>query len=171
MRSYITSFMLVATLGLVSCGGGNDVASSGASAVSAAAPVTTTAATAPATTTPTTEAKVNGQVDERTGVAPLAAAMTVGGSVNYYTQNFGGNSYGAFLVNSSFPCAFGSTPNQAIVSCLNSSANQFATYILNGATYYSQNFGGNSYGVFPINGYYPCGYGSTPNQAMVSCLN
>ena len=171
MRRYITSFMLVATLGLVSCGGGNDVASSGASAVSAAAPVTTTAATAPATTTPTTEAKVNGQVDERTGVAPLAAAMTVGGSVNYYTQNFGGNSYGAFLVNSSFPCAFGSTPNQAIVSCLNSSANQFATYILNGATYYSQNFGGNSYGVFPINGYYPCGYGSTPNQAMVSCLN
>jgi len=171
MRSYITSFMLVATLGLVSCGGGNDVASSGASAVSAVAPVTTTAATAPATTTPTTEAKVNGQVDERTGVAPLAAAMTVGGSVNYYTQNFGGNSYGAFLVNSSFPCAFGSTPNQAMVSCLNSSANQFATYILNGATYYSQNFGGNSYGVFPINGYYPCGYGSTPNQAMVSCLN
>jgi hypothetical protein len=163
--------MLVATLGLVSCGGGNDVASSGASAVSAVAPVTTTAATAPATTTPTTEAKVNGQVDERTGVAPLAAAMTVGGSVNYYTQNFGGNSYGAFLVNSSFPCAFGSTPNQAMVSCLNSSANQFATYILNGATYYSQNFGGNSYGVFPINGYYPCGYGSTPNQAMVSCLN
>ena len=171
MRTYITSLMLVVTLGLASCGGGNDVASSGASAVSAAAPVTTTAATAPATTTPTTEAKVNGQVDERTGVAPLAAAMTVGGSVNYYTQNFGGNSYGAFLVNSSFPCAFGSTPNQAMVSCLNSSANQFATYILNGATYYSQNFGGNSYGVFPINGYYPCGYGSTPNQAMVSCLN
>jgi hypothetical protein len=163
MRIYLTALMLLVTLGLVSCGGGNDVASSGASAVSAAASTTTA--------TPTTEAKVNGQVDERTGVAPLAAAMTVGGSVNYYTQNFGGNSYGAFLVNSSFPCAFGSTPNQAIVSCLNSSANQFATYILNGATYYSQNFGGNSYGVFPINGYYPCGYGSTPNQAMVSCLN
>ena len=30
MRTYITAFMLVATLGLVSCGGGNDVASSGA---------------------------------------------------------------------------------------------------------------------------------------------
>ena len=171
MRTYITAFMLVATLGLVSCGGGNDVASSGASAVSAAAPVTTTAATAPATTTPTTEAKVNGQVDERTGVAPLAAAMTVGGSVNYYTQNFGGNSYGAFLVNSSYPCAFASNSNEAIASCLKSSVNQFAFYNLNGATYYSQNFGGNTYGVFPKTGYYPCGYGSTPNQAMVSCLN
>ena len=146
----------------MSCGGGNDVASSGATAVSAAAPTTTTV---------TPEPKVNGQVDERTGVAPVAAQMTVGGSVNYYTQNFGGNSYGAFLVNSSFPCAFGSTPNQAIVSCLISSVNQFAFYNLNGATYYSQNFGGNSYGVFPINGSYPCGYGSTPNQAMVSCLN
>ncbi len=67
MRTYITSLMLVVTLGLVSCGGGNDVASSGASAVSAAAP---------ATTTPITEAKVNGQVDERTGVAPVVAAMT-----------------------------------------------------------------------------------------------
>jgi len=158
----------------MSCGGGNDVASSGATAVSAAATSTPTPSTTAVTATPTptnAEPKVNGQIDERTGVAPLAAAMTVGGSVNYYTQNFGGNSYGAFLVNSSFPCAFGSTPNQAIVSCLNSSANQFATYILNGATYYSQNFGGNSYGVFPINSYYPCGYGSTPNQAMVSCLN
>ncbi len=66
MRTYITSLMLVVTLGLVSCGGGNDVASSGASAVSAAAP-----------STPTTSApKVNGQVDERTGVAPVVAAMT-----------------------------------------------------------------------------------------------
>jgi len=63
------------TLGLVSCGGGNDVASSGASAVSAAAPVTTTAS-APSTTT-ATEPKVNGQVDERTGVAPVAAQMTI----------------------------------------------------------------------------------------------
>ena len=77
MRSYITALMLLATLGLVSCGGGNDVASSSASAVSAAAPVTTTTATAPSTpATTATEPKVNGQVDERTGVAPVVAAMT-----------------------------------------------------------------------------------------------
>ena len=169
MRTYITTLLLATTLILASCGGGNDVVSSGATAVSAAAPVTTNDATTTASTP--TEPKINGQVDERTGVAPVAAQMTIGGSVNYYTQNFGGNSYGAFLVNSSFPCAFGSTPNQAIVSCLISSVNQFAFYNLNGATYYSQNFGGNSYGVFPINGYYACGFGSTPNQAMVSCLN
>ena len=169
MRTYITTLLLATTLILASCGGGNDVGSSGATAVSAAAPVTTNDATTTASTP--TEPKINGQVDERTGVAPVAAQMTMGGSVNYSTQNFGGNSYGAFLVNSSFPCAFGSTPNQAIVSCLISSVNQFAFYNLNGATYYSQNFGGNSYGVFPINGYYACGFGSTPNQAMVSCLN
>ena len=61
---------------LVSCGGGNDVASSVASAVSAAAPVTTS------TTTPTTtEPKVNGQIDERTGVAPVAAQMTIAQTV------------------------------------------------------------------------------------------
>jgi hypothetical protein len=63
MHTYLTALMLVATLGLVSCGGGNDVASSGTSAVSAAA-------------TTTTEPKVNGQVDERTGVAPVVAALT-----------------------------------------------------------------------------------------------
>ena len=68
MRTYITTLMLVATLGLASCGGGNDVASSGASAVSAAAPTTTTVGT---------EAKVNGQIDERTGVAPVVAQLTV----------------------------------------------------------------------------------------------
>ena len=67
MRIYITAFMLAITLALASCGGGNDVASSGATAVSAAAPTTTTVGT---------EAKVNGQVDERTGVAPVVAAMT-----------------------------------------------------------------------------------------------
>ena len=73
MRTCITAFMLVVTLGLVSCGGGNDVASSGASAVSAAASATTS------TTTPTTtEPKVNGQIDERTGVAPVAAQATLG---------------------------------------------------------------------------------------------
>jgi hypothetical protein len=52
------------SLALVSCGGGNDVASTGASAVSAAA-------------TTTTEPKVNGQVDERTGVAPVVAQATL----------------------------------------------------------------------------------------------
>ena len=124
MRTYITTLLLATTLILASCGGGNDVGSSGATAVSAAAPVTTNDATTTASTP--TEPKINGQVDERTGVAPVAAQMTMGGSVNYYTQNFGGNSYGAFLVNSSFPCAFGSTPNQAIVSCLISSVNQFS---------------------------------------------
>jgi hypothetical protein len=70
MRTCITAFMLVATFGLVSCGGGNDVASSGATAVSAAAPT-------PASTTTASEPKVNGQIDERTGVAPVVAQLTV----------------------------------------------------------------------------------------------
>ena len=61
----------LASLALVSCGGGNDVASSGATAVSAAAP------TPASTTTATTEPKVNGQIDERTGVAPVVAQLTV----------------------------------------------------------------------------------------------
>ena len=82
MRSYLIS--LLASLALVACGGGNDVASSGASAVSAAAPATTPSTT-PAT--PTTEPKVNGQIDERTGVAPVGAAMTIGGSC-YYGRAF-----------------------------------------------------------------------------------
>ncbi len=84
MRTYITALMLAATLALVSCGGGNDVASSGASAVSAAAPATTT-----------TEAKVNGQVDERTGVTPVVAQITPwsptanGGCGNSSTYGYG----------------------------------------------------------------------------------
>ena len=73
MRTYITALILAATLALVSCGGGNDVASSGASAVSAAAP-----------STPTTEAKVNGQIDERTGVAPVVARMDIAKSCSNY---------------------------------------------------------------------------------------
>ena len=83
MRTYITAFMLVVTLGLVSCGGGNDVASSGASAVSAAAPASNASpASAPSTpaTTPT-EPKINGQIDERTGVAPVVAQMTIAQTV------------------------------------------------------------------------------------------
>ena len=99
MRTYITTLLVATTLILASCGGGNDVASSRATAVSAAvsaaAPVTTTAASAPATTTPTTEAKVNGQVDERTGVAPVVAEFTTwsptakGGCAN--STNLGGS--------------------------------------------------------------------------------
>jgi len=74
MRTYLITLFFA--LALVACGGGNDVASSGASAVSAAAPVTTS------TTTPTTtEPKVNGQIDERTGVAPVAAQMTIAQTV------------------------------------------------------------------------------------------
>jgi|APCry1669189241_1035207.scaffolds.fasta_scaffold39339_2 hypothetical protein len=99
MRTYITTLLLATTLILASCGGGNDVASSGASAVSAAASATTTTATAsaPSTTTAattTTEPKVNGQVDERTGVAPVVAQATIwtpysnGGCLN--NQTFGG---------------------------------------------------------------------------------
>ena len=99
MRTYITAFMLVVTLGLVSCGGGNDVASSGASAVSAATNATTpdvitnTTAMTPTVSTPT-KPKINGQIDERTGVAPVAAQLTVwtvysnGGCGN--SSSFGG---------------------------------------------------------------------------------
>ncbi len=65
MRTYLTS--LLAVLALVACGGGNDVASSGATALSAAASTSSTA------TAPTTEPKLNGQIDERTGVAPSLA--------------------------------------------------------------------------------------------------
>ena len=84
MRTYLIS--LLAALALVACGGGNDFASSGASAVSAAAPVTSTTATEP---------KVNGQIDERTGVAPVAAQATIwtpysnGGCAN--SGSFGGS--------------------------------------------------------------------------------
>ena len=68
----------LAALALVACGGGNDVASSGASAVSAAVAPTPDANTAatPRTTpesTPIAKPKINGQIDERTGVAPMVA--------------------------------------------------------------------------------------------------
>ena len=85
MRTYITTLLLATTLILASCGGGNDVASSGATAVSAAAPVTTTTASPTPTTTPT-EAKLNGQVDERTGVAPVVAQMTVASWCSTYSN-------------------------------------------------------------------------------------
>ena len=67
----------LATLGLASCGGSNDIAASGTSAVSAAASTSTT--------TPT-EAKLNGQVDERTGVAPVVAQMTVASWCSTYSN-------------------------------------------------------------------------------------
>jgi len=69
----------LASLALVSCGGGNDVASSGATALSAAAPVTTNDASTTALTP--TEPKINGQIDERTGVALVGAKMTVAPTV------------------------------------------------------------------------------------------
>ena len=79
-------------LGLVSCGGGNDLASSVASAVSAAAPTSAAApsTTATAASAPATAPKINGQIDERTGVAPVAA-MTIWSPANcltsYYSLN------------------------------------------------------------------------------------
>jgi len=95
MRTYLTILMLVTTLVLTSCGGGNDVASTGATAVSAAA----SASNASPTSTPSTaatEPKVNGQVDERTGVAPVVAQATIwtvysnGGCINSSAWNAGG---------------------------------------------------------------------------------
>ena len=82
------------SLALVSCGGGNDVASSGASAVSAAAPTTTTVGT---------EAKVNGQIDERTGVAPVVAAMTSAQTVVACTASATYGGTGALLTATTAP--------------------------------------------------------------------
>ena len=114
-RKLLVLLFSLTSLALTSCGGGNDVASSGATAVSAASSPSTTTATAP--TTPTTEPKVNGQIDERTGVAPVAAQMTVAswcstysnsalGSINWnvcgcgQSSSFGGS--GSALNNSQF---------------------------------------------------------------------
>jgi hypothetical protein len=79
MRTYLTSLAFAVIFGLVSCGGGNDVASSGATAVSTMASATATATTATESTTAVaspnaiTQPKLNGQIDERTGVAPVIA--------------------------------------------------------------------------------------------------
>jgi len=79
MRTYLTSLAFAVIFGLVSCGGGNDVASSGATAVSAVASATATATTATESTTAVaspnaiTQPKLDGQIDERTGVAPVIA--------------------------------------------------------------------------------------------------
>ena len=84
----------LATLGLASCGGSNDIAASGTSAVSAAASTSTT--------TPT-EAKLNGQVDERTGVAPVVAAMTIAQTVVACTASATYGGTGALLTATTAP--------------------------------------------------------------------
>ena len=79
MRTSLTSLAFAVIFGLVSCGGGNDMASSGATAVSSVASATATATTATESTTAVaspnaiTQPKLNGQIDERTGVAPVIA--------------------------------------------------------------------------------------------------
>jgi len=167
--------MLVATLGLVSCGGGNDVASSGASAVSAAAPASyASPASAPATAA--TEPKANGQVDERTGVAPVVAKMTISGSVNYYTVpstsgNYYDGFYGAGGAQGGTLCAQAVSVKGAIVQCL-TRPEQFANYTINGVDYYTQfdasikQYTGwlTSYKMF-------CGgHGDSPNAAIQGCF-
>jgi hypothetical protein len=130
MRIYITAFILVITLGLSSCGGSNDVASSGASAVSAATSATTpdvtpnTTATTPAVSTPT-KPKINGQIDERTGVASVGAKMTIGtrlklGSGSGFCPAGSGNTSG----NTCAECSYGA-PDCG--SCFISTSNQFIT--------------------------------------------
>ena len=94
MRSYITTLLLATTLILASCGGGNDVASSGATAASAAASTSTT--------TPT-EAKLNGQIDERTGVAPVVAKMTIAQTVVACTASATYGGTGALLTATTAP--------------------------------------------------------------------
>lgn len=91
-------------LGLVSCGGGNDVASSGATAVSATAPApeANTASLPSTTTTATistsTEPKINGQIDERTGVAPIVALAAIPGENCSYN--------GVTNVQAQYPCSY-----------------------------------------------------------------
>ena len=120
MRTFITTLMLVATLGLLSCGGSNDVASSGASAVSAAA--APSAVSKPAT--PTTEPKVNGQIDERTGVAPVVAQATIwspqsnGGCGNSLSVNLFANPAGPNLTNAQVnACVTAAFAAQTLAQC------------------------------------------------------
>ena len=139
----------LASLALVACGGGNDVASSGASAVSAAAPVTTTTATAPSTAA--TEAKVNGQVDERTGVAPVVAQLTVwtvysnGGCGNSVSVNLFAN--GPSITNAQVrACITAALAAQTLAQC-NALGGSFSPYypqsiygsctVQNGPDYYN----------------------------------
>ena len=115
------------SLALMSCGGGNDVASTGASAVSAAASATTTTATEP---------KVNGQIDERTGVAPAAAQMTVW---TVYSNGGCGNSISVNLFNIGPPIT-----NAQVRACITAAlyAQTLAQCTALGGTFYP----GNIYG-------------------------
>jgi len=174
-KKLLLLLLSLASLALVSCGGGNDIASSGASAVSAAAPATASASSAiTSTLITTTEPKVNGQIDERTGVAPVAAQMTISGFAYFYTV-YRGSYLEAFTLtpNGYRTWGTGSTANQAFINCLNSSANQFALYQFNQISVSAQSLGVNSYGAFFMNSptNYPCGTGPTPNQAIISCVN
>jgi len=170
-KKLLLLLLSLASLALVSCGGGNDIASSGASAVSAAAPASSAITS---TLITTTEPKVNGQIDERTGVAPVVAQMTISGFAYYYTV-YRGSYLEAFTLtpNGYRACGTGSTANQAFINCLNSSANQFALYQFNQISVSAQSLGVNSYGAFFMNSptNYPCGTGPTPNQAIISCVN
>ena len=137
MRSYITTLLLATTLILVSCGGGNDVASSGATAVSAATIATTNDASTTASTP--TEPKVNGQVDERTGVAPMVAQMTIAqtvtaceASINYGVA--GGPHLTDITVPTIYQC-FAALPGYAF-------SNGFWTPALYGGCARSSSFGG-----------------------------
>ena len=120
----------LAALGLVSCGGGNDVASTGASAVSAAAPVTTTTTTA---AKQTNEPKINGQIDERTGVAPVVAQLTVwtvysnGGCGNSVSVNLFAN--GPSITNAQVrACITAAGYAQTLAQC-NALGGSFSPYI------------------------------------------
>ncbi|CAN1491359.1 hypothetical protein MCEZE4_00215 [Burkholderiaceae bacterium] len=77
MRTYLTFSMLLSLVTLASCGGGNDVASSGASAISATALSSSTTTDLTPATAATAEPKLNGQIDERTGVAAVAAQANI----------------------------------------------------------------------------------------------
>jgi hypothetical protein len=145
MRTYITAFMLVATLGLVSCGGGNDVASTGASAVSAAASATTTTATASTPSTPATtatEPKVNGQVDERTGVAPVVASMTLAHTVTacLASMTYGGT--GPLLYGGTGPL-LGRTTTPTLAQCSAALPSAWTIYSNGGCATSMSFFGGN----------------------------
>jgi hypothetical protein len=158
MRTYITTLLLAATLILASCGGGNDVASSGASAVSAAASATTTTATASAPSTlatTATEPKVNGQIDERTGVAPVGAQMTVAQTVTacLASMTYGGT--GPLLYGGTGPL-LGRSTTPTLAQCSAALPSAWTIYSNGGCASSMSFFGGNPY----LNNYQyiACGY-------------
>ena len=128
-KKLLLLLLSLASLALVSCGGGNDIASSGASAVSAATSASTpdvipnTTATTPTVSTPT-KPKINGQVDERTGVASVIAQMTIAakrmvGSGSGYCPQGNGNTTGSCT-----GCSYG-PPN--CTDCFVSTGQQYTT--------------------------------------------